>query len=148
MSEIVDYPLKGELQFQCARFARYRLRGNRSCLKRRHAVRVKAMKILRSVNRRGSTVGSAGFFTVLRPNGWFAATRLPDSFHYLNDRYKRAAELAVSERRAINHADSAELTGPSNVENTRWVQSGLVVLTAAAAASALLWLSMDWPSLW
>ncbi len=44
------------------------------------------MKILRSVNRRGFSVGTAGYFTVLKPNTWFAATRLPDRFHHLNSR--------------------------------------------------------------
>lgn len=34
------------------------------------------MKILRSVTRRGFSVGTAGWFTVLRPNTWFPASRL------------------------------------------------------------------------
>jgi len=34
------------------------------------------MKILRSVNRRGFSVGTAGWFTILRPNTWFPASRL------------------------------------------------------------------------
>ena len=34
------------------------------------------MKILRSVSRRGYNVGTAGWFTVLRPNTWFPASRL------------------------------------------------------------------------
>jgi hypothetical protein len=40
------------------------------------------MKILRSVTRRGFSVGSAGYFAVLKPNTWFPATRLPKPFHY------------------------------------------------------------------
>ncbi|WP_109488370.1 hypothetical protein [Occallatibacter savannae] len=38
------------------------------------------MKILRSVSRRGFSVGTAGWFTVLRPNTWFPASRLPKNF--------------------------------------------------------------------
>jgi len=34
------------------------------------------MKILRSVNRRGFSIASAGYFTVLKPNSWFPASRL------------------------------------------------------------------------
>jgi hypothetical protein len=34
------------------------------------------MKLLRSITRRGFDVSSAGWFTVLRPNTWFAASRL------------------------------------------------------------------------
>ena len=34
------------------------------------------MKLLRSITRRGFDVSSAGWFTVLKPNTWFAASRL------------------------------------------------------------------------
>lgn len=44
------------------------------------------MKILRSVTRRGFNVGTAGWFTVLKPNTWFPASRLPAGFHYLGGR--------------------------------------------------------------
>ncbi|MBS1805978.1 MAG: hypothetical protein JST28_21765 [Acidobacteria bacterium] len=37
------------------------------------------MRILRSVSRRGFNVGTAGWFTVLKPNTWFPASRLPRS---------------------------------------------------------------------
>jgi len=36
----------------------------------------------RSWNRRESSVTQAGFFTVLKPNGWFSALRLPGGFRY------------------------------------------------------------------
>jgi hypothetical protein len=35
------------------------------------------MKLLRSVSRRGFNVATAGWFTVLKPNTWFPASRLP-----------------------------------------------------------------------
>lgn len=34
------------------------------------------MKLLRSITRRGFDVSSAGWFTVLKPNTWLAASRL------------------------------------------------------------------------
>ncbi|UWZ83517.1 hypothetical protein [Occallatibacter riparius] len=40
------------------------------------------MKLLRSITRRGFQVGTAGFFTVLKPNTWFPSTRLPVPFRY------------------------------------------------------------------
>jgi hypothetical protein len=40
------------------------------------------VKILRSVNRRGFSIGSAGWFSVLKPNTWFPASRLPGAFRY------------------------------------------------------------------
>lgn len=44
------------------------------------------MKILRAVNRRGFDVGVAGYFNVLRPNTWFAASRFRDKSRYLSAR--------------------------------------------------------------
>jgi hypothetical protein len=40
------------------------------------------MKILRSVTRRGFSIGTAGYFAILKPNTWFPATRLPRPFRY------------------------------------------------------------------
>src|SRR5277367_4040028 len=40
------------------------------------------MKLLRSITRRGFNVGTAGWFTVLKPNTWFPASRLPGRFRY------------------------------------------------------------------
>jgi hypothetical protein len=46
------------------------------------------MKILRSVNHRGFSVGSAGWFTVLRPTYRFAASRLPAGFRHRSGQAK------------------------------------------------------------
>jgi hypothetical protein len=40
------------------------------------------MRILRSITRRGFNFGTAGYFSVLKQNSWFPATRLPERFHY------------------------------------------------------------------
>ena len=61
-----------------------------------------AMKILRSVNRRGVGVGAAGWFAILKPNTWFPASRLPSSFRY---RVSQTAETP-----AVDHVDSNETT--------------------------------------
>ena len=38
------------------------------------------MRILRAVSRRGFSVGTAGWFTILRPNSWYPATRVQGGF--------------------------------------------------------------------
>jgi hypothetical protein len=63
--------------FNVLNIARLRCRDSQP---KKHIRRIMAqeatMKILRSVNRRGFNVGTAGWFTVLKPNTWFAASRL------------------------------------------------------------------------
>jgi len=48
------------------------------------------MKILRSVTRRGFTVGTAGMFTITTPNRWFAASQFPERFQRLGGHFKEA----------------------------------------------------------
>jgi hypothetical protein len=88
------------------------------------------MKLLRSITRRGFNVGTAGWFTVLKPNTWFPASRLPGRFRY---RSSRSAETT-----AVDHAISPRIIIPST-KDRRLVRSALVVLTAVAITSALLW---------
>ncbi len=121
------------------------------------------MKILRSVTRRGFSVGTAGFFNVLRQNTWFPASRLPGSFSYLAGQSKgteveQALEnptenstaapppefASVPEQRALDQAGSQETTihlqimepGPTG---RRLAQVGLIVLAAAAITLSMLW---------
>lgn len=59
------------------------------------------MRILRSLKRRGFDVGSAGYFSVLGQNTWFAASRLTDGFESLPGRSNgrvvaRSAGLGLS----------------------------------------------------
>jgi hypothetical protein len=51
------------------------------------------LKILRSVTRRGYSVGSAGWFAILKPNTWFPATRLPVPFRYRGSQSAQTAAL-------------------------------------------------------
>lgn len=46
------------------------------------------MKILRSVTRRGFTVGTAGWFSVTSPNRWFAASRFPRASRYISEEFQ------------------------------------------------------------
>jgi hypothetical protein len=98
------------------------------------------MKILRSVMRRGFSVGSAGYFTVLKPNTWFAASRLSDSFRYPSDRYKGLA----AGQNTLDHADSQTANMPSLLvrwrpQEPRLVRMALIALAAMMITAALLW---------
>ena len=88
------------------------------------------MKLLRSITRRGFEVGTAGWFTVLKQNTWFPASRLPGRFHY---RSSPSAETT-----AVEHAISLRIILPTS-KDRRLVRSALVVLAAVAITSALLW---------
>ena len=92
------------------------------------------MKLLRAVTRRGFNVGTAGWFTVLKPNTWFPASRLPGSFRYRNS---QSAEMA-----AVDHAISPRIVLPST-KDRGMVRSALLVLTAVVIPSALLWWLMQ-----
>lgn len=91
------------------------------------------MKILRSVSRRGFSVGTAGWFTVLKPNTWFAASRLRNDSHYLSGRTRLAAQ-----------PDQGSPTTPSlsvklNANDPGLMRLGLTILGSMAITSVLLW---------
>lgn len=88
------------------------------------------MKLLRSITRRGFEIGTAGWFTVLKPNTWFPASRLPGRF-----RYRSSAPAGTT---SMDRAISLRITLPTT-KDRRLVRSALVVLAAAAITSALLW---------
>jgi len=92
------------------------------------------MKLLRSITRRGFSVGTAGWFTVLKPNTWFPASRLPGSFRHRNSQF--------AETTGVDHAISPQILIPST-KDRHLVRSALVVLTALAITSALLWWIID-----
>ena len=104
------------------------------------------MRILRSVNRRGFSLGPAGWFTVVRSNRWFPASRLPDSFHqrHLSDPSKNAEDTAAPRQKGPGLADSQEATTPFQImkrsaDDRRLMQPALIVLAAAGTTFALLW---------
>jgi hypothetical protein len=102
------------------------------------------MKILRSVTRRGFSVGTAGWFTVLRPNTWFPASRLPGSIHHPGGRSREIDEQMQPARELPrSQAGGQEIAILPHTMNIGMRDRGLkrmaiVVLTAAAITSALL----------
>lgn len=106
------------------------------------------MKILRSVNRRGSTIESAGYFTVLRSNTWFPASRLRESFGDLVGRSEETAPPPESKsmlaQKAAAPTDSEETEILSEIiklstPNHRPIRTALIVLAAAAITLIMLW---------
>jgi hypothetical protein len=104
------------------------------------------MKTLRFVNHRAFSVGSAGWFTVLRPNKWFATSRFRGSSHHLSGRSVGVAEPAVPERKALNHANNPETTlvfqiTELNEQDHHPMRLALIVLAAIAIMLVMLsWL--------
>jgi len=88
------------------------------------------MKLLRSITRRGFDIGTAGWFTVLKPNPWFPASRLPRRFRYHGS--------PSAETTRANQAISVRILLPSR-NDRRLARSVLVILAAVAITSALLW---------
>ena len=88
------------------------------------------MKLLRAITQRGFKIGTAGWFTILKPNPWFPASRLPGRFRY---RGSQSAETT-----AVDQATSLNIMIPSTKER-RLGRSALVVVAAIAITSALLW---------
>jgi hypothetical protein len=99
------------------------------------------MKILRSVNRRGFSIGSAGFFTILKPNTWFPATRLPARFSRARVGSGGAAE--VSTRVADQNTPAQQRAMPSSymkliARDHRVMRPALIILAATAITLILL----------
>ena len=92
------------------------------------------MKLLRSITRRGFDVRTAGWFTILRPNTWFPASRLPGRF-----RYRRSSPAKMT---AMDPAISPNIMIPST-KDRRLGRSALAVLAAIAITSVLLWWIMN-----
>ena len=93
------------------------------------------MKILRSVNRRGFSVGTAGWFTVLRPNRWFPASRFPAS-HSLG----KGATLPghVSSGRS-DMRETSMLSHPLDLRDLRMGRAVSIIAGAFGITSILLW---------
>jgi hypothetical protein len=91
------------------------------------------MKILRSMNRRGFSVGPAGYFTVLKPNTWFPASRLADSFHH------RSYQLGGTAVSATRNATAPSLAVKLNANDPGLTRLAVTVLGATAITATLLW---------
>lgn len=96
------------------------------------------MKILRSVIRRGFNLGTAGYFNVLKPNTWFAASRFPDRFQNLHAR----AEAAVRQQEISNtpaNQSTLHLDLKPQPEPIHLMRLALIILVAAGITVFLLW---------
>jgi len=102
------------------------------------------MKILRSVTHRGFNVGTAGWFTILRPNTWFPATRLRTGSHPLAGRSGGAAEFTIPGERggALNSAIAAPRIAPLNGNDRHPMRLGLAVVAGAVITGTILWWMM------
>ena len=100
------------------------------------------MKILRSVTRRGFSVGTAGYFNVLRPNAWFAASRFPDRFHNLRERAEAAARQPAQEKEISSlqaNQSTIHLDLNPQPEPLHLMRSALIILVASGITMFLLW---------
>jgi hypothetical protein len=95
------------------------------------------MKILRSAKRRGFHIGSAGYFTVLKPNDWFPAARPPGRLSHLSGRSEGASELSAPERAMPSSFMKL------NAHDRHLMRPALIVLAAAAITLVLLWWIMS-----
>ena len=89
------------------------------------------MKILRSVNRRSFSVATAGWFTILKPNTWFPATRLP----HLH-RAMPTTDITAPIARA---ASAPSLTVERNEDRRDLTRMASIVFGALAITTAMLW---------
>ena len=100
------------------------------------------MKIIRSVTHRGNDVGTAGYFSVLRTNSWFAASRYPDRFPNLHARIEAAAQQKEQEEAGLNGSNDQlavhlDLNAPK--EPLPWMRLTATVLLAFGIISFLYW---------
>jgi hypothetical protein len=94
------------------------------------------MRTRRSVTHREFSVRSAGWFTVLKPDGWFPAFRLPARYV---DRISQSGDrTAVDHAASHAPANSPQIMTPTT-EDRRVMRPVLIVLTAMIVTSGLLW---------
>jgi hypothetical protein len=104
------------------------------------------MKILRSVNSRGNSIESAGYFTVLKTNRWFPASSLSETFDYLRPHAKVAPSTPALGPAALHRANAQQALKFSQLVNLgeqdhRLLRPALIVLAALAITwSLLLWI--------
>jgi hypothetical protein len=101
------------------------------------------MKILRSVSQRGFSVGTAGWFTILRPNSWFPASRLPGIIKRFGIQTGGTAELIPGPSALCGGREQGRnVSGPVLVlgaEDRHWMRLAAAIFGALAITSAMLW---------
>lgn len=103
-------------------------------------------KSLHTWNPRDFSVASAGYFTVLKPTGLFAASRLPGAFGCLRgQRMRLSPQLNDAPRQKSSHHADCEETTPRlqtiepAIHHHPLMRPALIVLGATAITSILLW---------
>jgi hypothetical protein len=104
-------------------------------------------KSSRSWNRREFDIRPAGYFTVTKSAGWFAAWRLPGGFRYLFPQSGEAKAPAAAPASAFTPNEKAIDQGRAILSQSMvpvrddqgLMQLVLIVLAAAAITFALLW---------
>jgi hypothetical protein len=97
------------------------------------------MKDPRTWNRRDFAVTANGFFTVLRPTGWFSTLRLPGGFRYLTGQSKGTTS-PLPPYPTDNHPTALPLQFVSlGVQDRRVMRPALIVLAAGAITLFMLW---------
>ena len=98
------------------------------------------MKILRSVSRRGFSVGTAGWFTVLKPNTWFPASRLQKASSNFGTQKERLSRSASGESGVRGPVNSGPWTVTvRSAEELNRIRLATAVVGAIAITSAMLW---------
>lgn len=100
------------------------------------------MKLLRSVTRRGFSIGTAGWFTVLRPNTWFPASRLSAGFHSPPIRSTMAGSAGDQDHKSHPGNLNEAIPAPAlitSVPDPRPLRMTLIAVAAIAITAALLW---------
>ncbi len=98
------------------------------------------MKDPRTWNRRDFAVTSNGYFTVLKPTGWFSTLRLPGGSRYLAGPSKGTKIPQAHENPSENGAAAVPLQFVSlGAQDRQLMRPALIVLAATAIAWILLW---------
>jgi hypothetical protein len=91
-------------------------------------------------------VQSAGFYTVLNANTWFASSRLRGKFFSLDEQSKRAVSAPAPELPIDGNQTTISLSVmDTSQQDHRVLRPVLVLLAAIALTWGLLLVSGDWP---
>ena len=101
------------------------------------------MKILRSVSQRGFSVATAGWFTILRPNTWFPASRLPKNLPSLGVQTQGKAEQRTRQDASGGGGGTLRavrwLALERIVEDRNRMRFASAVLAGLTITTAMLW---------
>ncbi len=97
------------------------------------------MRSQRSSTHQQFSVRTAGWFTVLKSDGWFPALHFPGRYHVPDRPSSETSSLVHANRNEITYAP--QIMSPAK-RDRRIVRPALIILTAMMLTSALLWWTM------